>query len=117
MRTVSVLWQNISAKSINNCFKHAGFAYNNEQCHSETETLQEPEGWNEIISKLNVECSYEDYVVADDNITVTEELNDADLVELRNSRVYNEECSDDDDAKEDAVPIAPSKSSELQAHL
>ena len=87
MRAVSVSWQNISTKSINNCFKHAGFAYDNEQCHSETETLQEPEGWNEIVSKLNVECGYEDYVAADDNITVTEELNDAELLELRNSSV------------------------------
>ena len=60
MRTVSVSLQNISAKTINNCFKHAGFAYDNEQCHSETKKMQEPEGWNEIVSKLNVECSYED---------------------------------------------------------
>ena len=66
--------------------------------------------WN----RQQVECGYEDYVAADDNITITEELNDAELVELRNSSVH-EEYSDDDDTKEDAVPIAPSKSSVLQA--
>lgn len=97
MRFARKAWFSVSKTTISNCFQKAGFKVTNV---SEPESLQEeiPE-WDRIFTTcrndLNEpQVTFQDFVSMDDNVLISEELNDDDIVAMYSSLDTEEEEED-----------------------
>lgn len=85
---IHMAWQNVSAKTINNCFRHAGFAGREDNFESEDELplAEWMKKTDSIVTDLQPEVEedpnsdFEDFVHFDDDIISTEFLTDEDII-------------------------------------
>jgi hypothetical protein len=93
-------WRNIQQNTIINCFKNAGFYFNEEQCDSDIclENNDYDGGgydWQIVADKLNIdqETTFQSYVKIDENVEVTGLLTDNEImgINISNSDSENDE--------------------------
>lgn len=111
MRFARKAWFSVSKTTISNCFKKAGFKVTNV---SEPESVQEeleicPE-WDRMFAtcrnNLNEQqATFQDFVSMDDNVLISEELNDDDIVAMYSS-LDTEEEEEEGDCEETPVKIS-----------
>jgi hypothetical protein len=90
---ITVSWERITLETIAACFRHIGFhsdPISAEEYHRPQE-LQEPEGWSSVTEKLDVTCSFAEYIAADEIVDVCSEMTDTDLTDLvTNEDIHSE---------------------------
>lgn len=96
IRMTDKAWRSVSKTTISNCFKSCGFSMPQE------EALEEPlepdmsveADWNKL---QNIEVQFEDYVTCDEGLATTGTLTDAEIIDIVNQNI------DDDDVNENDV--------------
>ncbi|KAK9886321.1 hypothetical protein WA026_015831 [Henosepilachna vigintioctopunctata] len=92
MWMASKAWNNVTEKTIENCFKKCGFKRQYQEGEERVEEDcvavdtppsgdEAPERWSEVTKKLNIEdLTFEEFVSFDDNLAICGELSGADII-------------------------------------
>lgn len=110
---VAMSWSRISSNTIGNCFRHAGFIFDNTQLQDQEDTdtmlaeSETPSLWNEFTHKLNQTLTFHEFLDFDDGLVVNETLSEKEIVEMVSTHQNNMES---DDEEEEVVNIPPTPS-------
>lgn len=115
MWMASKAWNNVTAKTIENCFLKSGFKRQNQDDEGEdvdcsvagtsTDDAIRPEQWAQITTSLDIEgITFEEFVSFDDDLAVCGQLTDTDIIA---SVSKPEEEEDDANDSDDGVAEAP----------
>jgi len=95
-------WRNVQPSTIVNCFKKAGFYFNDEQCDGDgLENNDDDDGgydWQIIADKLNIdqEITFQSYATIDDNVVVSGMLTDNEIMGINISNSDSENNENDE---------------------
>lgn len=119
MKFARKAWFLVSAATIQNCFKKAGFKQTNQtEYENEIEDTEDidPVQWSSLLPEGSDNLTFDEFVNFDDNVAVSGELSDADIIAIASGSQdpadENEETSEES-AKSETV--FPSKSEALSA--
>ncbi|KAL4121977.1 hypothetical protein QTP88_014392 [Uroleucon formosanum] len=100
MRMCEKAWRNVQLNTIINCFKKAGFYFNEEQCDGDIclENNDDDDGgydWQIVADKFNIDhqTTFQSYATIDENVEVTGLLTDNEImgINISNSDSENDE--------------------------
>lgn len=111
---ISAAWENVSEKTISNCFRHAGFKESIESHQPTNQAVDYDEATIHCLAKeLNPSLSeniIQDFVDIDYDVAICSSLTDQDIIE----EIQDEEKNNDDDDEEEELFI-PSLNEALTA--
>ncbi|PSN49856.1 hypothetical protein C0J52_14133 [Blattella germanica] len=123
MRCNAKAWNRVTAKTIQNCFRHAGISSTEERNAAETEDMFDDCEDNlplstflrNINSEIPSDCDYDMYAIIDDLITTEVQTEDEIVSEVKNKGHSDHEEEEQDDKEEkNKVPV-PTVSDALEA--
>lgn len=125
MRCIAKAWNRVTAKTIQNCFRHAGISSTEERNAAETEDMFDDCEDNlplstflrNINSEIPSDCDYDMYAIIDDDLITTEVQTEDEIVsEVKNKghSDHEEEEEQDDKEEKNKVPV-PTVSDALEA--
>ncbi|PSN51787.1 hypothetical protein C0J52_10887 [Blattella germanica] len=116
MRCIAKAWNRVTAKTIQNCFRHAGISSTEERNAAETEDMFDDCEDNlplstflrNINSEIPSDCDYDMYAIIDDDLITTEvQTEDKIVSEVKNKghSDHEEEEEQDDKEEKNKVPV------------
>ncbi|KAK8776818.1 hypothetical protein V5799_029837, partial [Amblyomma americanum] len=104
MHYIASAWDEVSADTIANSFKHCGFKRSDASPASEAVMLEEAEA---EFGNLQLPVTFADYVGADDDVAV---CNAVSLEEVMDTMCPDDKISDEEEVDDDAEVCAPNPS-------
>ncbi|KAK9874337.1 hypothetical protein WA026_002687 [Henosepilachna vigintioctopunctata] len=108
----SKAWNNVTEKTIENCFKKCNQSSSVEEDCVAVDTPpsgdEAPERWSEVTKKLNIEeFTFEEFVNFDDDLAICGELSDADIIASVSKDTDEDAGEDNVDCEVDAPDPDP----------